>query len=196
MDFPPQPPFAGLPPDRTLTFFGPIRTPATNALRAALMGMVNEGAKSVTIYFASDGGSTDDGIALYTYLRALDLELTMHAMGNVGSIAVPVFLAADRRLASANAHFFFHEYSWTHTQPTVVTQTTVAEHTVILDRAMKWTKKLVLDRTKLTAEDFDAKRIFDAPVLMEVAEAKKYGLIQKVEEPIIAQSQQPRIVVW
>ena len=48
--------------------------------------MVNEGAQKITILFASSGGSTEDGIALYTYLKALPVELEMHAVGFVSSI--------------------------------------------------------------------------------------------------------------
>ena len=99
----------GFPPDRYLTFFGGISSPASTNLRSALCSMVNKGAKKITILFASWGGSTDDGIALYTYLTALPVELTMHAVGIVGSMAIPVFLAAPHRFASENARFFFHE---------------------------------------------------------------------------------------
>ena len=106
-----------MPEHRFLTFFGPISLPSTNNLRSVLCGLVNEGAKQVTILFASGGGSTDDGIALFTYLKALPVELTMHAVGNVNSIALPVFLAASKRFASKNARFLFHNYLWTSTMP-------------------------------------------------------------------------------
>ena len=95
----------GLPPptDRYITFFGAISPPATTNLRIGLCALVNEGAKKITILFASPGGSTDDGIALYTFLTALPVELTMHAAGVVASIAIPVFLASSNRIASKNA---------------------------------------------------------------------------------------------
>lgn len=109
MGVPPQP---KLPAHRFLTFYGPINPPSSNNLRAVLCSFVNEGAQQVTILFASSGGSVDDGISLYTYLKALPVELIMHAVGNVTSIALPVFLAAKNRFASQNARFLFHNYVW------------------------------------------------------------------------------------
>jgi len=92
--------------ERTLTYVGSIRPPSSNGLRATLCGYVNEQAQKVTILFASDGGSTDDGIALYTFIKTLPLEITMHAIGLVNSIAIPVFCAGKNRLASKNARFY------------------------------------------------------------------------------------------
>jgi ATP-dependent Clp protease, protease subunit len=180
--------------ERYLTFYGPIRTPQTNSLRAALCSMVNEGATKVTILFASEGGSTEDGIALHVYLKSLPLEITMHAAGWVSSIAIPVFLAADRRLASKHAAFLFHEYSWTHSQATTTTQTTMNEHALLLNGAMAWTQEVVKSRTKLTDNEFSSLHLFDRPVLVSCADAAKYGIISDIAEPKIPVGSDPRIV--
>lgn len=183
-----------MPTDRSLTFFGPIRAPLTIGLRSALCTFVNEGAKSVTILFASEGGSTDDGIALHTYLTALPLEITMHAVGFVSSIAIPVFLAAPKRLASKNANFYFHEFSWTHPQATTLTQSTMTEQAMLLDAALQWTKDVVKATTKFTDSDFNTMKLFDHPVLVGAADAAKHGIVSSVTEPTIPASSQPRIV--
>jgi ATP-dependent protease ClpP protease subunit len=117
-------------------FFGGITPPSTTNLRMMLCGMVNEGARAITILFANYGGSTDDGIALYTYLTALPVELTMHAVGVVGSMAIPVFLAARHRFASEHARFFFREYTWTYAQASIVTQTTMDGQSLLLSDAL------------------------------------------------------------
>jgi ATP-dependent protease ClpP protease subunit len=147
--------------------------------------MINEGAEKVTILFASDGGSTDDGIALHTYLTALPMEITMHAVGTVPSIAIPVFLSTPKRLASKHASFFFHEFTWTHPQATTLTQSTMAEQIILLNAAMVWTKEVVKATMKL----------FDHPVLIAGAAASEHGIVTSITEPSILAGSQPRIVM-
>jgi ATP-dependent protease ClpP protease subunit len=67
---------------------------------------------SLTILFSSEGGSTDQALSLYNFLRQLPVPVHMHATGHVGSSAVLLFLAADKRTAAKEARFFLHEYDW------------------------------------------------------------------------------------
>lgn len=171
-----------------------MRAPNTISLRIALTQLVNEGAKTVCVLFSSDGGSTDDGMSLYTFIRALPLDVTFHAVGIVGSIAIPVFLAADKRLASENAHFFFHEYSWTYNQAATVTQTTMDEQALLLKNAMRWTQRIIKSRTKLTDKDFEASKMFDHPVIMDARRASSAGIVSGVAEPSIPADNRPLVV--
>ena len=187
---PPKPPA-----HRFLTFFGPISPPSSSNLRIGLTQMINEGAKKVTLLFASPGGSTDDGIALNTYIKALPIEIVMHAVGNVGSMGLPVFLAANVRLASKNSRFFFHNYVWGSQQAEQVNQDVLAERTMILDAALLWTREIVKATTKLTDADFEAMKLFEKPVLIEPGRALECGLISEIKEPAIPADSQPRVVI-
>lgn len=183
-----------VPTHRYLNFFGHLYLPATQSFRVALCQMVNEGAKSVTILFASDGGSTHDGIALYTYLKALPLKITMHAVGQIQSMAIPVFLAAEERYVSANARFLFHEYTWTHAQPGVVTKSTMDEQSILLNNAVEWSKEIIKSKTKLTDKEITSLKLFDHPKLITPSEAVEYGLASEIREPSIPADCQPRVV--
>lgn len=66
----------------------------------------------LTILFSSDGGSTDLGLSLHNFIKQLPQAIHMHAIGHVGSSAIPVFLAANQRTAEPNSRFFFHAYGW------------------------------------------------------------------------------------
>ncbi len=184
------------PAERNLTFFGSIRLPLTNGLRAALCTMVNEGAKKITVLFASDGGATDDGIALNTFLKALPVELTMHAVGYVSSIAVPVFLAADRkhRFASQNARFYFHDYNWTFATK-IVARPALAESSILLGNALDWTREIIKTETKLSDDQFKTMKLFEEPHVMLPADAAEIGLVSLVKEPSIPADSQPRVVL-
>jgi ATP-dependent Clp protease, protease subunit len=179
--------------ERTLTYFGSIRTPSSNGLRATLSGYVNEGTQKVTILFASDGGSTDDGIALYTYIKALPLEITMHAIGLVSSIAIPVFCAGKNRLASKNARFYFHDYSWTYGQPTTVSRTAISEPAILLDAAIDWSRETLKADTKLTDNDFKTMQLFQVPKIITASEAARYGIVTAVVEPKIDAAHRPLV---
>lgn len=180
---------------RYLTFSGPIHPSATQGLRAALCVMVNEGAKKITILFASGGGSTEDGMALYTYLKALPVKLEMHATGFVSSMAIPVFLAAPSRRASINARFFFHEFSWTYGQPTELTQTSMKDHSVQLETARSWAVQITQENMNLPQQDFERLRLFEEPLLIDPGRAAEIGLISEVTEPTMPAESQPRIVM-
>ena len=179
--------------ERTLTYFGPIRPPSTNGLRATLCGYVNEGAQKVTILFASDGGSIDDGIALYTYIKALPLEITMHAIGLISSIAIPVFCAGKNRFSSKNAKFYFHDYSWTYSQPTVVSRTMISEPAILLDAGISWTRDILKAETKFTDSDFDTLQLFQKPRILTAAEATSHGIVSAVVEPKIQAAHRPLV---
>jgi ATP-dependent protease ClpP protease subunit len=181
-------------PHRYLTFFGNIHAPATIPFRVALTQFVNEGASEVTVLFASGGGSIDDGLALFTFIRALPVKVTFHAVGIVGSIAVPLFLATPHRLASENAKFLFHEFHWTDPQAQRVTQSTIVERTLILGSAVGWTKDVIKATTKLTDQDMDDMNMFQEPVLMDATRALQVGLVEAIVEPKIPAESQSRIV--
>ena len=66
----------------------------------------------LTILFSSDGGSTDLALSLYNFIKQLPQAIHMHAIGHLGSSAIPVFLAANQRTAEPKSRFFFHAYHW------------------------------------------------------------------------------------
>ena len=182
------------PPHRHLTFFGNIHPTSTIPLRIALCELANEGAEEVTVLFASAGGSIDDGVALFTFLRALPFKLTFHAAGLVGSMAVPIFLAAPHRLASVNARFLLHEFHWTDPQVQRVTQSTIVERTMILDSAVTWTKDILKSTTTLTDERIKEMNMFQEPLLLNAEQALEIGMVEGIAEPRIPSESYARIV--
>src|SRR5579859_1576611 len=82
-----QIPMAEQPKRRSIVFSGPIQHGATRVLMNMCCDAVNESVTDLTILFSSDGGSIDEGFALYGLLRALPVELTMHNVARIGSMA-------------------------------------------------------------------------------------------------------------
>jgi ATP-dependent protease ClpP protease subunit len=96
-----------------IVFANFINLETANVLRSRIVGALTQhDFGSLTIMFSSEGGSTDQSMSLYNFIRQLPTGVHMHAMRHVGSAAFPVFLAADKRTSAKNARFFLHEYDW------------------------------------------------------------------------------------
>ena len=81
-----------------LVFGVDIYSEAVNNLRARIADIIErDDFGALTILFSSEGGSTDNSLALFNFLTQLPVPVHMHAMGHIGSAAVPVFLAGSKR---------------------------------------------------------------------------------------------------
>ena len=96
-----------------LVFGSGINLETANNLRSRICQILERpDFGSLVIMFSSEGGSTDQSLALFNFISQLPVSVRMHAVGHVGSAAIPVFLAGTRRTSSLLARFFFHEYDW------------------------------------------------------------------------------------
>jgi len=167
-----------------LTFVGPIQPAATKNLRKACCMAINQKAKKLTILFSSLGGSIDDGFALYGFLRALPVELTIHAIGSVESIATVVFLAADKRLATPQAHFMIHGFTWPFVaQP--YEQRQIEDTQESLKHSLAKYTKVLEERTLLTQQALDQLNAFKKINILTPAFAKEKGIIQQIADATI-----------
>lgn len=133
-----------------LVFVGPIQNPAVKNLRNVCCNTITTGTREIQILFSSGGGAVDEGFALYTFLRALPVKLTMHAIGNVDSIALVVFLAGEHRFCSPNATFLFHDFAWGTNGAINQTRSQWADVHALLERMKTQSQDLLKLRTALT----------------------------------------------
>ena len=59
----------------------------------------------VYLLLSTPGGSVMNGMNLYNVLKGMPFELITHNVGNVDSIGNVIFLAGEKRYATANATF-------------------------------------------------------------------------------------------
>jgi ATP-dependent Clp protease protease subunit len=71
--------------------------------------MSSSGVRTAHILLQSHGGYVSDGLCLYNYLSNLDIRFITYNCGAVASIAVPVFLVGDERVAADTARFMIHK---------------------------------------------------------------------------------------
>ena len=170
---------------RIISFSGAIQPGATKVLRSACCAAVNERVTHLTVLLSSGGGSLDDGFALYGFLRALPLDLTMHNVGMVGSVANAVFLAGKRRLAAPHAIFFYHDLNWTYSTAQTLAQTTMTEHGMLLDSGRARIKALFKLHAQLDHALFESPQFFKEPLIHEPSAAKAAGVIHEIEDAAV-----------
>lgn len=170
---------------RTIVFSGPIYQNATKLLRNSCCVAVNEKVSNLTILLSSDGGNVDDGFALYGFLRALPLELTMHNVGMIGSIANAVFLAGHTRYASPHSVFLFHDFNWRYSEAQNIRALTMTEHSMILEGARTRLQSLFDLHAKKDDPLFHSPNFFKEPRIHDPATAKAAGIIHDVKDAAI-----------
>jgi ATP-dependent Clp protease protease subunit len=92
-----------------LIFTAPIDQMTSAKLTGAITDVINDPEISEAyIGFASGGGGVNEGVALHHFIKSCPKPVTMHALGNVDSIALTIFLAGARRYATDGTRFTFH----------------------------------------------------------------------------------------
>jgi len=94
-------------------FVCPINQTTVGRLIATANDAVRQGATELEIHFSSGGGSLEYGLAAYNFLRSLPVPVHMHNIGSVESVAVIIFLGANKRTACEHSRFLLHQFSWT-----------------------------------------------------------------------------------
>jgi ATP-dependent Clp protease, protease subunit len=171
-----------------INFNGPISHPATTKLRNSFCGAVDErlpdGKRKfdeVYLFFNSTGGSIDDGIGLYGFLRSLPIKLTTINVNFVASIAIAPFLAGTRRIALPHAKFHFHDFEWNYGGAHNLTRLEYLDHTQILDAGRDTAFQLLKENTSLTDEDFKSLKLLDVPLIKDAGFAKEKGIVHEVD---------------
>lgn len=162
-----------------LTFVGPINYPATKSLRSACCSVINNGATHLHLLLSSYGGNTQEGFALYNFLRALPIELTTHNIGAIESIANVVFLAGSVRYACPTSRFFNHDLTWTYGTETL-TRLVMAERQLSLDHDAAQFIDLMAIHTNLTRTQLKSMKFLKKPIIIVPTRAKEIGLINDI----------------
>jgi ATP-dependent protease ClpP protease subunit len=182
--------------EHRLVFNGMIYEKQSNALRhrvAAILERSDFG--SLTIVFSSDGGSTDEGFALYNFIRALPVPIHMHAAGHVGSMAVPVFLAGHERTCSPYARFFFHAYDWEFEGTQMSDR--IAEALKRLNSDIDLSREIAARHTKLPKERL--LRLYATnpdPTIFTPQEAKRFAIVDDIVELNPKGENQDDVALW
>jgi ATP-dependent protease ClpP protease subunit len=167
-------------------YTGGIDSAGVSRITAALNSAVNAGADEVHLCISSMGGYVADGIYLFNHMRALPLRVTVYNVGSVSSIAVTVFLAADKRYCSSHAMFMIH--------PTVIPSSegmSAERLQSALDSALAddtRTENILRERARIPEQLLAERRTKD--VHIDPKHAAEYGIVHGVREFALPRGQQ------
>jgi ATP-dependent protease ClpP protease subunit len=178
-----------------LAFGSGINLDTANHLRSRIATIIEKpDFGALTIMFSSEGGGTDQSLALFNFLQALPIPVHMHAMGHVGSVAVPLFLAGATRTASENSRFFFHEYDWGFGERQTLDR--IDEATQRLRSDIELARTILKARSKVTADLLGTLDGTNRPAIIKPQDAKKLGIVDDVRELPKTGAQGMAIAVW
>ena len=178
-----------------LVFGSNIHLAEANNLRARICQILERpDFGSLVIMFSSDGGSTDQSLALFNFISQLPVPVTMHAVGHVGSTAIPVFLAGSRRTSTPLARFFFHEYDWGFNERQTLNR--IDEAVKRLKSDIELSRKIIKTLTKVPPEILQTLDGRSPSSVLSPEEAKALGLVEDVLDLRESGDNGMKIAVW
>ena len=181
-----MPDLNGDPIRRFFGFSGVIDDDGVTRIAAAFNLAVNEGTAEVHLCLSSLGGYVHSGIYLYNHIRSLPLDVVMYNLGSVASIAVAVFVAANRRYCSEHGVFMIHPTSLS---PQAGMTATLLQSS--LDGALAddlRTESILRERTRIPNDTLSARRAKDVHITPQAA--LDFGLVDEVREFALPQGYQ------
>ena len=151
--------------------------------------------RDTSILFASEGGSTDQALSLHNFIKSLPIAIQMHAVGHVGSSAIPVFLAGHTRTCAPFSRFFFHAYDWGFEGRQMVDR--IAEALQRLESDIQIAREIAQRYTRMASDQLDVLyRKAPTPTILTPSQAREVGIVSDILELGIAPDAQVWTVDW
>lgn len=148
-----------------------------------LMGIfaqrLNQGTKDFYLLLSSPGGSVMNGITVYNFLKSLPINLTVHNIGIVDSIANVIFLAGKTRYAVKNSSFLFHGVGFDINQVRFE-EKNIKEKLKMIQRDQKLIADIIAEQSQYTQEEIE--KMFLEADTRTPEQAKEKGLINDIRE--------------
>jgi ATP-dependent Clp protease protease subunit len=161
---------------RTVIINGQVDESMAEKAMAQLLVLDGESHDPVRVVVISQGGHVDSGYAIYDTLRYIESPVITIAAGWVASIAVPIFLGAEKknRFSLPNTRFLLHQPSGGAGGQATDIRIAAEEILKLKDRLNRLIAKETGKSVDSVAEDCD--RNF----WMTADEALEYGLVYKI----------------
>lgn len=169
-------------------FSSPINPQTAQNLMNFLSNQVNSGQKEFYFLISSPGGSVNDGIVLYNFIKALPAKIIMHNIGVIDSIATVIFLAANERYCNPHSSFLFHGVGIDIAQPQRLEEKNLKENLIMIERDQKNIADIITERTKLKEEEI--RGMFFRAKTKNPQEAKEVNIINEIKEATIPEGSQ------
>lgn len=133
--------------------------------------------KFLRLMLAAGGGEIGPGMNLYTYLKALPIEVETIAFGEVDVAATIVFLGGKKRAVVDGARFFFREGRYTVHDPTA----SVRHHEDVIAVFRRELNEMTYIIAKETSNDTEVvAQMLRRSKIMQTDEALEFGLAHQM----------------
>jgi ATP-dependent Clp protease protease subunit len=150
--------------------------------------LYNSNIKRLKILISSPGGDVDSAIRIYSYLKALSIEIETIAFSQIDSAANIIYAAGGKRVAIKGCRFFLHEGTFT-----TGTQTTTLhnhEETMLIFKELL--KKHVNILSKETGvKEKEINKLLHESTILTAEKAKELGLVHEILEKLPLTKQTP-----
>lgn len=159
-------------------YTGPIDSAGATRIATAFNAAVNDGCDVINFTFSSHGGNVSDGVYLYNHIRALPVEVVAYNLSSVASIAVAVFVAADKRYCSGHSTFMIHPTTFFQLPDMTAERLNSFLKAALTDDQR--TESILRERTRLPDEFLNARRYSDVHISPD--EALQHGIVDEIRE--------------
>ncbi len=154
-----------------------------NKLRQTIANALNEGFDELYILISSGGGNVYEGLATAAMIKALQIPVITHNIGQVDSVANVLFAAGKTRYANQNATFMFHGVSLNFEKASFIEPQLKEQYDGLRGLRDKIAQNYST-YTNIPIADVTALMI-DGGQILSASDAVKKKMVAEIKEPVI-----------
>jgi ATP-dependent protease ClpP protease subunit len=162
-----------------ISFSSEINQVSAESLISTLANCANAGVKTVHILLSTTGGRVINGFNLYNMLKGMPFEVITHNVGQVDSSGILVFLAGEKRYATANSTFTFHGVGFTIEKERLEEKDLRDKLANVLNQQERMAAEFI-QRANITAEE--AAEFFGTEQTINADTALNKGIIHEIRD--------------
>ena len=156
----------------------------TERFRDSCLEALEQGASSLLLNLSTTGGSTNFGFTLYTFIKSLPVPICAINAGNIDSMGIIMFLAAQQRITAPHSRFLIHPMNWYFNQSSVDHQR-LREYLSSLDNDLARYVKIYEIETANAATRLDIFKCLSAEEKVIAAQdSLVYGIAHEVKQVV------------
>lgn len=161
-----------------VTFAGVVDQEATKRIFFMFQQLVARNVKRVHLLIQSSGGTVEDGIAAFNYLRNLPLDIVTYNVGAVQSISVLLYLVGKVRKCSRHASFLIHKTTHAFQSPT--TGQGMLDRAAVIERCDRNTDEILRNYIAMPDDRWAIRERTDLVIWAD--EAREFGLVNEIDD--------------
>lgn len=174
-------------PPRTVVirFYAQVSDASVAKMMDTIDREISDGTRRVIILISSPGGSVSAGLTAYNYLKGVPAEIITHNIGSVNSIASVIYCAGSRRYTVPQARFLIHSVSLNFSANSTLDEGELDERLKMVRQDVEAIASVIAGTIKRSPEEIQ--RLMINRTVLNVEEAKKWGLVHEVREELYEQ---------